>query len=250
MKTLGLIGKSLIHSFSKGYFENKFINQNISDFQYLNLEIDNISKLHDVIRNHLPIGFNVTIPYKETIIPFLNEIDESAKEIGAVNTVLVSYSGEYFYLKGYNTDVFGFAQSIKPFFESHHEKALILGTGGASKAVAYVLEKLGVSVMFVTRKKENLSHNIITYQDINQHVMQFYPLIVNTTPLGTFPNINECPDLPYDFFSPQHLAVDLIYNPSETLFLQKAKSKGAKTLNGLSMLHQQAEKAWDLFSKV
>lgn len=247
MNTLGLVGKSLIHSFSKSYFENKFTKENILDFQYLNFEIDHISNLHEVIKKHRPIGFNVTIPYKESIIPLLDEIEASAKEVGAVNTVLVTYVGDDYSLKGYNTDVFGFAQSIKPFFESHHEKALILGTGGASKAVAYVLENLGVSTMFATRNKEKLTHNVIAYQDINEHVMEFFPLIVNTTPLGTFPNVNDFPELPYEFFSPQHLAVDLIYNPAETLFLQKAKSQGAKTLNGLSMLHQQAEKAWELF---
>lgn len=245
MKTLGLLGKQLGHSFSKKYFEQKFQKEGITTFQYLNFEIPSIDKLHEIIKEFKPIGFNVTIPYKEQIIPFLDELSEEAKAVGAVNTVLVNYDNEAFKLTGHNTDVFGFAQSIKPFLEGAHEKALILGTGGASKAVAYVLNNLGIDVLFASRNAS--AQNEIAYGDINEHVVRLCPLIVNTTPVGTFPNVNESLNLPTEFLSSSNLVVDLIYNPEETILLKEAKAQGAKTLNGLSMLHQQAEKAWELF---
>lgn len=245
MITLGLIGEKLNHSFSKSYFENKFKQEGITDYQYLNFEIDAIDKIHDFIEKYNPIGFNVTIPYKQQIIRFLDSISDEAKVVGAVNTVLVKYTDDGYKLSGYNTDVYGFAQSIKPFFEGSHEKALILGTGGASKAVAFVLTQLGVDVLFASRTPSN--HNEIAYKDINEYVIKLCPLIVNTTPVGTFPNVAESLNLPTQYISPSNLVVDLIYNPEETILLQEARMHGAKTLNGLSMLHQQAEKAWDLF---
>jgi shikimate dehydrogenase len=246
MKKLGLLGKTLSHSFSKSYFENKFRNESIEDFQYINFELEKIEDLEQLIGKERPIGFNVTIPYKESIIPFLDELDEIAKEVGAVNTVTVNYDNPSKpYLKGYNTDVFGFGQSIKPFLEGTHEKALILGTGGASKAVAYVLNNLGIDIVYVSRSER--SFNIINYTDLNDKVMEFCPLIVNTTPVGTFPNVNDHLPIPFENIGERHLVVDLIYNPPETELLKRAKANGAKTLNGLSMLQQQAERAWEIF---
>ncbi len=247
MQTIGLLGKQLSHSFSKSYFENKFENEGIKDFQYLNFEISSIDQLPGLIKEFQPRGFNVTIPYKESIIPFLNELSVEAKSVGAVNTVLIDYKGDKPFLKGYNTDVFGFAQSIKPFLEGTHEKALILGTGGASKAVAFVLRNLGIDCIYASRSKH--SHDIISYEEVNEYVIKFCPLIVNTTPVGTFPNVEATLGLATQFINESHLVVDLIYNPAETRLLLDAKQQGAKTLNGLSMLHQQAEKAWELFSK-
>ena len=245
MKTLGLIGKSLSHSFSKKYFEEKFLKENISDYNYLNFEISDISNITEVLKEENLVGFNVTIPYKEAILPFLNELSPEAEQVGAVNTVKISIKDGIQYLKGYNTDVFGFAHSIKPFLEGSHEKALVLGTGGASKAVAFVLDNLGIDVLYVSRKGS--AHNVLHYDQLNEMVMKYCPLVINTTPVGTFPNHTDCPEIPYQYMNSSHLAVDLIYNPTETLFLQKAREKGAKTLNGLSMLHLQAERSWEIF---
>lgn len=245
MKTLGLLGKHLGHSFSKKYFEDKFNNEGITDYQYLNFEIPSIDNLQEVLLKFKPVGFNVTIPYKEQIIPYLDEISAEAKAVGAVNTVLVNYIDGKSRLSGHNTDVFGFAQSIKPFLEGAHEKALILGTGGASKAVSFVLDNLGIDVIYASRGPK--AQNEISYGEINEYVIKFCPLIVNTTPVGTYPNVNDSIDFPSQFISSSNLVVDLIYNPEETVLLKEAKANGAKTLNGLSMLHQQAEKAWELF---
>lgn len=245
MKTIGLLGKQLGHSFSRKYFENKFHTESIKGFQYLNFEIDSIDKLDELIEEYKPIGFNVTIPYKEQIINCLDELSPEAKSVGAVNTVLIDYSNDKIKLTGHNTDVFGFAQSIKPFLEGSHEKALVLGTGGASKAIAYVLKNLGIEVVYVSRNP--ILHNEISYSTINEYVIKFCPLIVNTTPVGTYPNVDERLDFPTKHLTASNLVVDLIYNPEETNLLKEAKKQGAKTLNGLSMLHQQAEKAWELF---
>lgn len=242
MKTYGLIGKSLSHSFSKKHFTEKFENLGLNNCEYTNIEIDAIEGFPQKIKELAPSGLNVTIPYKETIIPFLDEVDEVAEQIGAVNTIVFS-GGK---LKGYNTDAFGFHQSIKPFFKPQHERALILGTGGASKAVEYVLKQYGVDVYFASRSESK--GNVLNWNDINENVIKHHLLIVNCTPLGMFPNIDSKPDIPYTVLSEQHLLVDLVYNPKETKFLSLGKENGAKVLNGLTMLQQQAEKSWSLWN--
>jgi len=242
MKTYGLIGKSLSHSFSKKYFTQQFDNQGLTNCEYINIELESIEEFNEKIKE-LPIkGLNVTIPYKETIIPYLDEIDEVAKEIGAVNTIVFK-DGK---LKGYNTDAFGFKQSIKPFFKPQHERALILGTGGASKAVEFVLKQYGVEVYFASRNKSN--GNVLNWNEINQNVIKHHLMIVNCTPLGMFPNIDSKPPIPYAGLTNQHLLVDLVYNPKETLFMKIGKENGAKVINGLTMLEQQAEKSGELWN--
>lgn len=243
---LGLIGKSLKHSFSKNYFEKKFQTLGLENYAYENFELENVSDVKKLIAETPDLkGFNVTIPYKESIIPFLDELSEETKSIGAVNCVSISNKK----LIGHNTDVYGFAQSIKPFLDNNHQRALILGTGGASKAVAYALQKTGVEVYFVTSSSTKKTSNSFFYSEINEVVMNAFKLIVNTTPLGMFPKIDEAPTLPYHLFTPQHLAYDLIYNPEQTLFLKQAKTKGAITVNGLSMLQLQAERSWEIWMK-
>ncbi|MBX3163768.1 MAG: shikimate dehydrogenase [Bacteroidetes bacterium] len=241
----GLIGKSLKHSFSKTYFEKKFKTLGLENYAYENFELETISDVKKLISETPDLkGFNVTIPYKETIMPFLDNLSEEAKSIGAVNCVLISNKKRI----GYNTDVYGFSQSIKPFLDNNHQRALILGTGGASKAVAYALQKTGVEVYFVTSSQTKKTSNTFFYSEINDVVMNAFKLIVNTTPLGMFPNVDDAPNLPYRLFTPQHLAYDLIYNPDQTLFLKQAKERGAITVNGLSMLQLQAEKSWEIWN--
>ncbi len=246
MRTFGLLGRTLSHSFSKGYFTNKFEKLGIANAQYINIEIESIDHFPEVIKKINPVGFNVTIPYKEQIIPFLDELDETAKEIGAVNTVKVHNSGDQLKLSGYNTDAFGFHQSIKPFVKSHHERALILGTGGASKAVAHVLKQYGIDFLYVTRTKTQ--ENQISWEEMNENVVKHHRLIINTTPLGMYPNSNNKPPVAYEAITKDHLLVDLIYNPEETLFMAEGRSRGAVALNGLTMLHQQAEEAWRIWN--
>lgn len=239
-KRFGLIGKTLGHTFSKPYFEAKFktIGENAT---YENVELAEISEVQQILTQGYS-GLNVTIPYKEAIIPYLDELTPVANEIGAVNTVLFKNGKSI----GTNTDAFGFKQMIKPFFESHHERALIIGTGGASKAVAYVLEELGVRVSYLSRTPK--ANNEFSYEDVNENMILFHGIIVNTSPVGGFPKPEEAVQIPYQFLTPKHLVIDLIYNPSETLFLKNAKAQGATVLNGLTMLHQQAEKAWELWN--
>lgn len=242
----GLIGKSLSHSFSKPYLEEKFIKENKSDFKYSNFDLENLESLSDIILTHHLSGLNITKPYKEAIIPYLNELDATAKEIGAVNCVKIAWENNIPFLIGYNTDYYGFAQSIKPFLEPIHQKALILGTGGASKAVNYALKNIGVDVYFVTTgDKKNT--NYFQYSELNEYVLNAFKLIVNCTPLGMYPNIDDCPDIPFQFITSDHLLYDVIYNPEETLFLQKGKAHGAVTINGLNMLKLQADKAWEIW---
>jgi shikimate dehydrogenase len=249
----GLIGKTLTHSFSKPYFEKKFKELGLNDHVYLNFELKEISELKELIHHHPNLrGFNVTIPYKETVMEFLDEVNEEAKAIGAVNCVKIdsseNISAKHLGKKliGYNTDVFGFASSIKPFLEPQHERALILGTGGSSKAVAYALKRVGVEVYFVSNSKSGA--NIFSYKQLNAHMMQAFKLIVNTTPLGMFPDLGQAPPIPYEFIGAQHLCYDLIYNPEETMFLKHCKKQGAVTMNGYNMLKLQAEKSWDIWN--
>jgi shikimate dehydrogenase len=239
-KKYALIGKSLSHSFSQKYFTDKFLREEISA-AYHNVEITEKSELKSLLAMDFD-GFNVTMPYKEVIMDYLDELSPAAREVGAVNTIQVK-EGK---LIGHNTDVFGFQQMIKPFFESQHERALIIGTGGASKAVAYVLENLGVSVIYLSRQPKRA--NEFGYDDLNENMITFNGIIVNTTPVGMFPAVDSFIELPFEALTTRHLVVDLIYNPEETVFLRKAKEQGAKTINGLTMLHQQAEQAWKIWN--
>lgn len=243
-KRFGLLGRNISYSFSKGHFTKKFDKKKYEGYTYENFDIQEINVLPEIIKNtaHLK-GLNVTIPYKEEVIPFLDKLSKKAKKIGAVNTIKVSKKGK---LKGYNTDYFGFLKSLKPLLQSHHKKALILGTGGASKGVAFALEELGIEYTFVSRKA---SENAIDYSQINAEIFQEYQIIINSTPIGTSPNIEACPYIPYEFFSEQHIAYDLIYNPAETQFLKNAAAHGAQIKNGLDMLVFQAEKAWEIWNK-
>ena len=244
MKIYGLIGFPLSHSFSAGYFKKKFEKENIKDSEYRNFEIPSIDKLPEIIKaNPNLIGLNVTIPYKEQVLPYLDELDEAAKEIGAVNTIRFTKNGK---LKGYNTDYYGFQKALNPLLQSNHKKALILGTGGASKAVAYALNQLGIKFKYVSRTSTG---NSIVYSHINSATFEEYKIIINCTPLGTSQNTNECPEIPYQYFTSDHIAFDLIYNPAETLFLQQAKEQGAIVKNGIEMLVFQAEKAWGIWNK-
>lgn len=242
MKTFGLIGQTLSHSFSKKYFSEKFQKENIVA-QYNNYELQSIKEFTNLIKENTLSGLNVTIPYKESIIPFLDELVDEGKQIGAVNTIKFTSENK---LVGYNTDAYGFAQSIKPFLNNHHERALILGSGGASKAICFVLNQLGIDFLIVSRNPE--AENEISYSDLNEHYINAFKLIINTSPVGTFPQINEYPNIPYEYLSKDHLLYDLVYNPKLTAFLKKGKERETLTLNGLDMLKHQAEKAWKIWN--
>jgi len=243
MSEYGLIGKNLSHSFSKQYFQKKFDELGLDYLEYTNFELNDISEIKSVLaKNPLLRGFNVTIPYKEAIVPYMDELSPEARGIAAVNCVKIS-NGK---LIGHNTDAYGFATSIKPFLEPQHSRALVLGTGGASKAVVFVLKRLNVEVFFASTSKKR--QGTFAYETLNERLFNACKFIINTTPVGMFPNVNECPGIPYECLSSQHLVYDLIYNPEETLFLKKAKEQGATTINGLSMLHLQAEKSWEIWN--
>lgn len=243
MTLYGLIGHPLSHSFSAKYFAEKFKELNITHCEYRNFDIPSIESFNDIVEAHRELrGVNVTIPYKEAIIPFLDELDPEAKLIGAVNCIKILENG---YKIGYNTDAYGFYHGIKPFLENKSERALILGTGGSSKAVAYVLNKLGVQVFFASTNPTKENH--VSYSDITSEALKHFPLIINTTPLGTFPNVESAPQLPYEALTEKHFLFDLTYNPEETVFLKKGKEAGAETSNGKLMLQLQAEKSWQLW---
>jgi len=245
MKQYGLIGHPLSHSFSKKYFTEKFEKEHILDCSYDLFDIKNIIQFPEILKNNPDlIGLNVTIPYKEKIINYLTEIDEKAKIIGAVNTLFINQQTNQ--LKGYNTDYFGFKKSLKPFLENHHERALILGTGGASKTVAFVLKELNIDCLLVARNPKN--SNEISYNDINEYVIKHHQLIINTTPIGMFPNVADFPNFNYQQLTSNHLLYDLIYNPAETAFIKKGKLQGCVTLNGMEMLKLQAEKSWEIWN--
>lgn len=244
MRKFGLIGKNISYSFSKSYFTKKFEIESIKDASYDNFDLVSLEEFSSILEKNPEIkGLNVTIPYKEEIIKYLSELSKKAKKIGAVNTIEIKENG---WLKGYNTDCYGFKKSIDPFLKKHHKKALILGTGGASKAIAFVLHELDIKYKFVSRTKSSRS---LTYSDLNSDILRDYTVIINCSPVGTFPNVQECPDIPYQHLSQKHLLYDLIYNPSETLFLRNGKEMGAKTSNGLKMLELQAEKAWKIWNQ-
>lgn len=246
-KTLGLIGYPLSHSFSQKYFTEKFLKENIQNIEYKLFPIGKVEEITELLKQYPTLqGLNVTIPHKRAVLPFLTEIDSVAEQVGAVNTIKIKHHPDGISLKGYNTDITGFRSSIKPFLEAHHSKALILGTGGASQAVAYVLKELGVDFHYVSRKAGNIK--TFTYGELNQNIINSFPLIINTTPLGMFPAEEGLPPIPYEFISRKHFLYDLIYNPLETAFLKKGKEKGALTLNGLDMLIGQAEEAWKIWT--
>jgi shikimate dehydrogenase len=241
----GLIGYPLSHSFSEQYFKEKFEKENIKNCSYQPFEINNIELLPELIKStDNLIGLNVTIPYKEKVLPFLTEIDSIAKEIGAVNTIKIS--NETKTLKGYNTDYYGFKKSLKPFLDINHERALIFGTGGASKTVKYVLNELNIKCLTVSRSPQN--DDEISYEDVNEYVIKHHQIIINTTPVGMFPNTNGFPKFDYNNITPKHLLYDLIYNPLVTEFLKKGQQQGCITLNGLQMLKLQAEKSWGIWN--
>lgn len=248
MKTYGLIGYRLGHSFSQKFFTDKFARENLSDYEYLNFELDSIDEFPGVFEKGKDIcGLNCTIPFKQQIIQFLDEIDSEAEQIGAVNTIKITFQNEKRILKGFNTDIYGFENSLRPMLEEKHQKALILGTGGASKAIKHILNKLQIE--FVSGSiEESLFEKEIRYNQINNEMMKEYLIIINATPLGTFPKVDTCPDIPYQSITSDHVLFDLVYNPEETLFLKKGKAQGAKTKNGLEMLHLQAIRAWEIWN--
>jgi shikimate dehydrogenase len=240
----GLIGKTLSHSFSKRYFTEKFEKESISNSIYQLFEIPSIEEFPKLVAQQPDLkGLNVTIPYKEEIIPFLDGLDERAKRIGAVNVIQFN-KGK---LIGYNSDYVGFKTSLEKFIPHTQFKALILGTGGASKAVKTALEDLKIPYLFVSRQQ---SENVLAYQDVNKEILTDYTLIINTTPLGMYPKIDTFPSLPYENMNSNHYLYDLVYNPELTLFMQKGIKQGAKVISGLEMLHFQAEAAWEIWQKV
>lgn len=248
MRRFGLIGKPLTHSFSKEFFSKKFLTQQISDAEYGLFPLKSIDELPELIEtNQALIGLNVTIPFKELVIPFLDELDPVAAEVGAVNTIKITRTKEGVHLKGFNTDVIGFKEAIKPFLGIEHNRALIFGTGGAAKAVAYVLKQFNLSYFFVSRTIQN--SNTISYKEIDAEAIKSFRLLINTTPLGTFPNVAEMIPISLEGISEKHLVIDLIYNPSETKLLSLAKQEKANTLNGLSMLQFQAEASWRIWNE-
>ncbi len=243
MYKYGLIGKSLTHSFSKKYFTEKFKRENITNSEYNLYELEKIEEIKELIeREPNLVGLNVTIPYKEKVIPYLDHLDESAKNIQAVNTIAITKSKE---IIGFNTDVVGFQKSLNAFLEEKRQmKALILGTGGASKAVAEVLKQEKIPFQFVSREKGKAA---ITYEELDEKWIAEYKLIINTTPLGMYPKVEQKPEIPYQYLSEEHYLFDLIYNPELTLFLKEGLSHSCKTKNGMEMLTLQAEEAWEIW---
>lgn len=248
MDKYGLIGFPLKHSFSMSYFNEKFEAENI-DAKYINFEIPTIKDFMEVIEENPELkGLNVTIPYKEQVMKFLNELDSDAANIGAVNVIKVTHNKKgKVQLKGYNSDVVGFTRSIQPLIQPFHKHALILGTGGASKAVFHGLKKLGIDSTFVSRAKHN--KNTITYGDITPEIMAENKVIVNTTPLGMYPNVDAYPNIPYNLLTKDHLLYDLLYNPDQTQFMLKGKAQGCIVKNGLEMLLLQAFVSWEMWNQ-
>lgn len=246
MKKYGLIGYPLKHSFSYRYFADKFSKENIVA-EYNNYEISNVDLLPEIIANDTEVeGLNVTIPYKEDVIKYLDELDHTAQAIGAVNVIKVIRNHDRIYLKGYNSDVIGFTNSIKPLLDKNiHQKALILGTGGAAKAVAYGLKQLGIDSKYVSRQDHK---EFLKYDDLSEKLISEYKIIINATPIGTFPKDEHSPDIPYQYLTSDHLLYDLVYNPPLTKFLLQGEEKGAKIKNGYEMLELQALAAWDIWN--
>lgn len=246
MKQLyGLIGYPLGHSFSAKYFAEKFEKENINA-EYRNFPLENISIFPEIISNNPNLrGLNVTIPYKQDVMKYLDSLDENARRIGAVNVISVAHTPDGVKLIGHNADVIGFMDSLRPLLRPHHRKALVLGTGGASKAVIDGLRQLGVDPQYVSRTRRE---GILAYSDVTPDVLEEYTVVVNCTPLGMYPNTGNAPAIPYDSLTEAHLLYDLVYNPEETLFLKKGKEQGAAVKNGLEMLHLQAEASWNFWN--
>lgn len=246
----GLIGKPLSHSFSKQYFEEKHgFNSKPDGFHYLNFELESLAEIRDLIVNHPHLeGFNVTIPFKSEILSYLDESGDDVKQIGSANVVKIyrNTANGSFRLSGYNTDFSGFTQALIPHLNSEIKSALILGTGGSSKAVAFALHKMGISSIQVSREANTTG--LIAYDDLNERVVKNHLLIVNTTPLGMWPLVDDYPKIPIQFLSSRHLVFDLIYNPSETLLLHLAKVQGAKVVNGYEMLCRQADQSFKIWN--
>lgn len=246
MKRFGLIGRSLGHSFSASYFADKFSREGI-DAEYLNFELPDIRELRSIIASHPDLcGVNVTIPYKQAVIPLLDELDDAAAVIGAVNTITIRHIGSRIWLRGCNTDAPGFRESIKDILPATQVKALLLGTGGASLAVKYALEGIGVKCTYVSRTQ---APGRLSYEHLDEENMCAHRLIVNCTPLGTYPHTEGCPHIPYKWITTDHIAHDLVYNPGCTEFMRRCAAQGASVRNGLKMLHTQAELAWNLWTQ-
>lgn len=242
MKEFGLIGRHISYSFSKGYFAEKFINQNIVGATYDVFDLQQIQEVENVFENKDLRGFNVTIPYKQEIIPYLDELSLEASKIGAVNTVLIENGKRI----GHNTDCYGFEHSLQPLLQPNHTRALVLGYGGAAKAVVYVLEKLGISYQVVSREK---MEGRLCYEELDEAILSTHHLIINCSPIGTFPNLTASPKIPYSYLTKDHLLYDLIYNPAVTQFLANGLAQGATIKNGYEMLIHQAEKSWEIWNK-
>ena len=242
MRQFGLIGFPLSHSFSKGYFTNHFLTENILDAQYENYPIESIDSLTDLWKNNPDLkGLNVTIPYKKLVIPFLQHTSSVVQSIQACNCIKLHQGALY----GYNTDVIGFEKSLLPYLQPHHQKALIFGTGGAAAAVEWVLKKLGIAYQLVSRKA---SEGCISYASLTQDMIAAHTLLIHTSPVGMFPNVDEAPNLPYEAITSKHHLYDLVYNPAVTKFLEKGAAQGATTQNGLEMLHLQADASWGIWN--
>lgn len=241
-KQYGLLGKNIDYSFSRGYFASKFKKEGHTHCRYDNFDLQEKSELPELLNRKDLAGINVTIPYKKTVIPYLDQLSPQAKAVGAVNTICWDKTGK---TTGHNTDVFGFEKSLKERLKKIPENALILGSGGAASAVAYILEKNNCNFKIVSR---SAGKDQVSYEELDKKTIENYHLIINTTPLGTFPNIKNCPPIPYEHLSSYHFLFDLIYNPEQTLFLKKGLENGAKVQNGYNMLVYQAEKAWELWN--
>lgn len=247
MRTFGLIGYPLTHSFSRNYFADKFQKENITDCEYKLFPLEDVSLFPALIKNNSQLsGLNVTIPFKQSIIPYLDKSDAVAEKINAVNTIKITRKGNNILLTGFNTDAWGFEQSLKPLLLPHHTDALILGTGGSAQAVQFVLSKLGIRFHIVSRKSKDKL--VLKYENVSEETLLNHKLLINTTPLGMHPDVKSFPPVPYEYLSPSHLLFDLVYNPSETLFLKKGKEKGAQIKNGLEMLYLQADKSWEIWN--
>lgn len=247
MRKFGLIGFPLGHSFSKGYFADKFAREGILNCSYENYPLEEIDQLTDLIASDAELtGLNVTIPYKEEVLSLLDEIDDEAEKIGAVNTIKINRKGNQVNLKGFNTDVYGFEKPLLEVLKQKHNKALILGTGGAAKAVSYILRKNGISYKYVSRTPRD--EKMLSYSALTPEIVNSCKLLINTSPIGMHPRIGDCPDIPYDAIGGDHILYDLIYNPEKTEFLKKGEEKKATLLNGLPMLYLQAERAWEIWS--
>ncbi len=247
MRKFGLIGYPLTHSFSQKYFTEKFRDEGIGDAVYENFPIATIGELPALVASERELqGLNVTIPYKEQVIPYLDDLAGDAAAVQAVNTIRIVREGERVSLYGYNTDVWGFEVTLRPLLRPWHTFALVLGTGGAAKAVGYVLKKLGLEVWYLSRHPRG--ERTIRYDELTGAMLQQIKLLVNTTPVGMYPDTDRCPDIPYSYLTDEHLLYDLIYNPGETLFMRLGKERGATAVNGLAMLEQQAERSWGIWN--